>query len=305
MRTKLLVTGGAGFIGSHLVEALLAKGYAVRVVDNLISGRREWIMPDAEFIEGDIADPEIARQAINGVVGVFHLAAMSRINPSLECVDLCTRSNIIGTQNLLTAAQKQGVKKFVYSGSSTYYGNQPIPHREYETPADILNFYGASKRTSEVYCQLFDRLFNVPTIILRYFNVYGPRQAPTGMYAAVMGIFLDQNKKQKALTIHGNGLQRRDFVHVRDVVNANILAFESPLHEKIYNVGSGTNVSIKQLADMISPNQMHDKPRAGDTAATLADITRIRADLKWEPKISLTDGLEELKIRVSKGLENA
>ncbi len=304
MSKKLLVTGGAGFIGSHLTEALLAKGYSVRVIDNLIGGKREWVPSAAEFIEGDIADPATSGRAVDGVEGVFHMAAMSRVNAAIEFVDLCTQSNIVGTQNLLLAASKQGIRKFVYSGSSTFYGNQPIPHREYETPSEALNFYGLTKQVGEKYCFLFDQFYGVPSIILRYFNVYGPRQPHTGTYALVTGIFLSRAKNKETLIIHGDGSQRRDMVHVRDVVNANIMAFESPLRGKIFNVGSGKNISVKELADMISSDQTHTDRRAGDAVATLADISRIRKELGWEPKVSFADGLAEMKERTFKGLEN-
>ena len=228
--TLVLVTGGAGFIGSHLVEGLLAKGYRVRVLDSLIYGRREWVPPEAEFLKGDVADLATCREAMAGVAGVFHLAAMSRVIPSFDTIETCTRDNVLGTQNVLIAAREAGVRKIVYSGSSTFYGNQPAPHREYETPSEFLNIYGLTKQVGEQYCLLFDRHFGVPAVVLRYFNVYGPRQPQTGNYALVMGIFLRRWTDGNTLIIHGAGAQRRDFVHVRDVARANIMAFESERH---------------------------------------------------------------------------
>jgi UDP-glucose 4-epimerase len=305
MTKRVLVTGGAGFIGSHLTEALLKTGYLVRVVDNLVSGRREWVPAAAEFMQADIADAEICKKAVAGVDGIFHLAAMSRVTTALEGVNLCTQSNIVGTQNLLMAAQANKIRKFMYSGSSTYYGNQPVPHREYETPAELINFYGVTKHVGEQYCQLFDKLFDVPTIIFRYFNVYGPRQPQTGTYALVLGIFLKRWLNDEVLVIHGGGTQRRDFVHVRDVVNALIMGYESDVRGQILNVGSGTNISIKELADLISDKQEQGPVRAGDAKETLADIARIQKALGWNPSVSLKEGLEEMKRRMKDGLENA
>ncbi len=292
--TTVLVTGGAGFIGSHLCEGLLARGYTVRVLDSLVYGRREWVPPQAAFIQGDIRDPDTCRRAAAGMDGVFHCAAMSRSGPSQEQIDVCTQSNITGTQNMLLAARDAGAKRFIYSGSSTYYGNRPPPHRESDPP-DLLNIYGLTKRVGEQYCLLFDKDFDLPAVVLRYFNAYGPRQPQTGAYALVLGIFLRNLADNAVLEIHGDGRQRRDFVHVRDVVAANIAAYESKVRGETFNVGSGENLSVKELADMISPRQVHVAGRKGDSAATLADISKIKAMLGWSPQISFADGLKELK----------
>jgi nucleoside-diphosphate-sugar epimerase len=291
--TKVLVTGGAGFIGSHLCEGLIARGLEVRVLDNLSYGRREWVPAQTEFLEGDIRDPAACRRAAAGVHGVFHLAAMSRSGPSQEQIELCTASNIVGTQNMLLAARDARAKRFIYSGSSTYYGNRTPPHRESDPP-DLLNIYGVTKRVGEQYTLLFDQGFDLPSLVLRYFNVYGPRQPETGAYALVLGIFLKRRADGKVLEIHGDGRQRRDFVHVRDVVAANIAAYESSLRGEIFNVGSGTSLSVKELADLISPDQVHIEARKCDSLATLADISKIGAQLGWSPKITFEQGLKEL-----------
>ena len=291
---SVLVTGGAGFIGSHLCEALLARGYRVRVLDSLVYGRREWVPASCEFIAGDIRDLETCRRAAAGMDGVFHCAAMSRSGPSQDQIDVCTQSNIAGTQNMLLAARDAGAKRFVYSGSSTYYGNRTPPHRESDPP-DLLNIYGLTKRVGEQYCLLFDEGFDLPCVVLRYFNVYGPRQPETGAYALVLGIFLRRHADGKVLEIHGDGSQRRDFVHVCDVVAANIAAYESAVRGEVFNVGSGTSISVKELADRISPNQIFTEARKGDSEATLADIAKIQAALGWTPKITFEDGLKELK----------
>lgn len=301
--THVLVTGGAGFIGSHLVEALLKKGYQVRVLDNLIYGKCEWIPAGAEFMQGDICDLETCHKSMKGIVGVFHCAAMSRAGPSLDNIDLCTQANIVGTQNILIAAREAGVKKIVYSGSSTYYGSQPPPHREYETPSQFLNFYALTKHVGEKYCLMFDEAFNLPCVVLRYFNVYGPRQPQEGVYALVLGIFLRRWADGKPLQIHGDGQQRRDFVHVRDIVSANIAALESSVRHETLNVGSGVNFPIKELANMISAEQVHEGRRAGDAEVTLADISRIQSMLGWKPGVTFQEGVSEMMDRVKNGLE--
>jgi UDP-glucose 4-epimerase len=290
---KILVTGGAGFIGSHLCEGLLAHGYAVRVLDSLVYGQREWVPAPCEFIEGDIRDMDACTRSAAGMDAVLHCAAMSRSGPSQAQIEVCTGANITGTQNMLLAARDAGVKRFIYSGSSTYYGNRPPPHRE-DDPADILNIYGLTKRVGEQYTLLFDQDFNLPALVLRYFNVYGPRQPQTGAYALVLGIFLRRAAEGKVLEIHGDGSQRRDFVHVRDVVAANIAALESAARGMVINVGSGTSLSVKELADMISPDQIHTEGRKGDSLATLADISKIKDALGWTPKTSFAEGLKEL-----------
>jgi UDP-glucose 4-epimerase len=290
---RVLVTGGAGFIGSHLCEGLLARGYAVRVLDSLIDGQREWVPRACEFLEGDIRDPAACHRAAKDMEAVLHCAAMSRSGPSQEAIEICTGSNIVGTQNMLLAARDAGVRRFIYSGSSTYYGNRAPPHRESDPP-DLLNIYGLTKRVGEQYTLMFDEQFDLPALVLRYFNVYGPRQPETGAYALVLGIFLKRKVDGKPLEIHGDGRQRRDFVHVRDVVAANIAALESEARGEIFNVGSGTSLSVQELADMISPDQIHTDARRNDSQATLADISKIQAALGWSPKISFAEGLKDL-----------
>lgn len=289
----LLVTGGAGFIGSHLTEALIKESKRVRVLDNLSLGRREWVPGGAEFIEGDIRDADTCRRACADCEAVFHLAAMSRSAASLDNIEVCTSTNIVGTENVLIAAKSAGVARIIYSGSSTYYGNQPAPHHE-DLPGDFLNFYGLSKYVGEEYCLMFDRLYGLPCVVLRYFNVYGPRQPEEGVYALVLGIFLRRAAQGQTLVIHGEGRQARDFVHVRDVAAANIAAYRSPVHGVRLNVGSGTTISVKELADMISSRQEYGPRRVADADVTLADLSRIRRLLEWEPRVSFQEGLEEL-----------
>jgi nucleoside-diphosphate-sugar epimerase len=303
-QSVVLVTGGAGFIGSHLVEALVGRGKRVRVLDNLSYGRREWVHDAAELVVGDIRDAETCRHVCADCEAVFHMAAMSRSAASLDNIETCTSANVTGTQNVLIAAKDAGVRKVIYSGSSTYYGNRPAPHTE-DLPGDFLNFYGLSKYVGEEYCLLFDRLYGLPCVVLRYFNVYGPRQPEEGIYALVLGIFLRRAKEGKPLVIHGTGDQRRDFIHVRDVAAANLAAFESPAHGVRLNVGSGTSISVKELADMISDRQEFEPRRRGDAEVTLADIHRAGELMGWSPKISFREGIEELSRLISLGLRGA
>ena len=292
-RETLLVTGGAGFIGSHLVERLCESGYGVRVLDNLSQGRADWVHPAADLITGDITDLALCRSACEGVSGVFHLAAMSKVAPSIERFEFCTEQNIIGTQNVLLAARDARVGKLVYSGSSTYYGNGAAPQVETALP-NCLNPYAVSKYVGEQFCELFTRLYRLPTVTLRYFNVYGARQPSEGAYALVLGIFLERWRRGEALCIHGDGSQRRDFIHVSDVVEANLAAYRSDVQAVAMNVGSGTNFSVREIADMISPRQVQVDRRAGDAEVTLAEISRIRELLGWTPRVAFADGLRSL-----------
>jgi len=293
MTQSVLVTGGAGFIGSCLTEMLTHRGVSVKVLDNLSLGRREWVPAAAEFIEGDIRDLDVCRRAVSGCTAVFHMAAMSRSAASLTNIEECTSSNVLGTQNVLGAAREAGVKKVIYSGSSTYYGNQPAPHHE-KLAGDFLNFYGLTKYVGEEYCLMFDRLYGLPCVVLRYFNVYGPRQPEEGVYALVLGVFLRRAAEGKPLVIHGTGSQRRDFIHVRDIAAANIAAWESNVHGMRLNVGSGTNISVKELADMISDRQEMAPRRAADAEVTLADLSNTLAHLNWRPSVSFEEGLREM-----------
>ncbi len=293
MSDVMLVTGGAGFIGSHIAERLVADGHKVRVLDNLTQGRREWVPAKAEFIEGDITDAALCKRICLDAVGVFHTAAMSKVGPSIDKIEFCTEQNVNGTQNMLIAARDAKVKRFVYCASSTYYGNRAAPQQEDMLP-DCLNPYALSKYVGEQYCEMFSKLYKLPTLCLRYFNVYGPRQPSEGAYALVLGVFLRQSRKGEPLTIHGAGDQRRDFVHVRDVVEANLAAFRSSAEGVSLNVGSGVNYSVKEIADMISKNQVHGPRRAGDAEITLADLTRIKKVLAWEAKVPFANGVREL-----------
>ena len=293
MKEIVVVTGGAGFIGSHLSERLITLGYRVRIIDNLSQGNREWVPEEAEFFEGDILEENILKKRFNGASGVFHIAAMSKVAPSMDKPEFCTEQNVLGTQNVLIAAKNAKVKKVVYSASSTYYGNREAPQYEDMLP-NPLNPYALSKYVGEQYCELWTRLYGLSTISLRYFNVYGPRQPGEGAYALVLGIFLRQYKEGLPLTIHGDGFQRRDFIHIRDVVEATIAAYNSEASGTVLNVGSGTNISVKELANLISKNQVYGARRLGDADVTLADISKIKRLLGWEPSITIEEGIKAM-----------
>lgn len=290
---NFLVTGGAGFIGSHLANRLYKLGHKVRVLDNLSFGDRAKLDPNIEFIEGDIIEAEMCIRACREVDGIFHLAAFSRSGPSFDKSDLCNASNVTGTLNLLNAALSEKVKKIVYSGSSTFYGDQTGLQHE-GMRGDFLNFYGLTKHVGELYTLQYFRNFGLEANILRYFNVYGPGQPGEGAYALVLGIFLKRFKEGKNLEIHGTGEQRRDFIHVYDVVEANIRAMNSSVAGEIFNIGSGTNYSINDLADLFPVERYYTERREGDAEETLADIGKAKALLGWKPEISLQDGIKQL-----------
>ena len=294
----ILVTGGAGFIGSHQVAQLLVDGYRVRVLDNLATGSEENLQGmDVELIVGDIGDTELCERAVRGCDAVIHLAAMSKVGPSMDVPELCVRSNVIGTMNVALAALRNEVRAFVYAASSTYYGMNPAPNHP-EQPPDCLNPYAVSKYQGELLVENFARVYGLPAMSLRYFNVYGPRQPDDGPYALVLGIFLRRRLQSLPLIIHGDGLQRRDFVHVNDVVRANDLAMRALWSEshtyRVLNVGSGRNISIIELAQLISDQHVHENRRAGDAQVTLADITQTTDVLGWRPEVDFADGVNEL-----------
>lgn len=294
---RVLITGGAGFIGSHVAELLLANSHQVTIIDDLSQGKLENVPKKAHFIEADILEYDLVRDLVKDQDWVCHLAAMSRVFPSLEAGARGTihsaDQNIIGTLNVLAACVEAKIKKFIYSASSTYYGNLPVPHRE-DAPVGCQTPYAISKFAGELYALQFDRMYGLPVLCLRYFQVYGPREPISGAYAMVRGIFLEQARQGQPLTIHGDGSQRRDFVHVNDVAKANLKALETDVHGEIVNVGTGRSVSIKELAGMISPWQVRLPSRAHDMQETLADVSKCYRTFGWAPQLKLEDHIHEL-----------
>src|SRR5579885_3026708 len=291
----VLVTGGGGFIGSHLVRALLERGLKVRVIDNFATGKRENVNSGAEVIEADIRDLDAIRPAFKGIDCVYHVAALPRVPLSIEKPVETHMVNVVGTLNVLIAARDAGVRRVVYSGSSSAYGDQPrLPLREDMTP-NPLNPYALQKLTGEYYTRLFHRLFGMQTLTLRYFNVFGPRMAHEGAYVTVISVFLRQRREGKPLTIHGDGEQSRDFTHVRDVVWANVLAMDCQTADgRAINVGNGHNITINRVAELIGGPTVNLPPRPGDARHTLADHTEAQRTLGWEPEVKFEDGLAEL-----------
>jgi UDP-glucose 4-epimerase len=289
---RALVTGGAGFIGSHLVPYLMKQGCDVSVLDNLSEGQRDWIPSSSNFIEGDITNPDVCRAACHNQDYVFHLAAMSRVGSSLDRLEYCTQQNVMGTLYMLQASKEAGVKKFLYPGSSSYYGNQAPPHHEGLLP-ECLNPYALTKYVGELYCKLFNDVYDLPTLTLRLFNVYGARQPKTGDDALVVGAFFHRRKSGDSLTIHGDGSNERDFIYVKDVAAAFWSAAQSDLRGEVLNVGSGKTTSILDLAKMVDENIKFGPPRPGDAKATLADIKKLTGLLGMIPNTPLQEGLKE------------
>ena len=293
---KSLVTGGAGFIGSNLVDKLVKLGHKVVVIDNEYSDVHEqfYYNDKAEYHNLDIRD-QATRNLYDDVDYVFHLAAEARIQPAVLNPIEAVSINSVGTCTVLQFAREAKVKRVIYSSTSSGYGLNPAPNVEAQ-PDDCLNPYSVSKVNGEKLCSMYTNLFGVKTIILRYFNVYGNRHPLKGQYAPVIGIFLRQLRDEEPLTIVGDGEQRRDFTNVLDVVDANILAATKQLDDdafgQVYNVGTGINHSINEIASMISDNTEYIPPRLGEARITLAHNSRIKGTLGWEPKIKLEDWIE-------------
>lgn len=295
---KVVVTGGAGFIGSHLADALVLRGDQVHVVDNFSTGKRERLNPAAMLHEVDIRDAAALGPLFAGAEGVFHTAALARVQPSIRDPRTSHDVNINGTLNVLLAARDAGVKRMVYSASSSAYGNQErLPLEEDMVPRP-MSPYALQKLVGEYYCRLFSALYGLKTISLRYFNVYGPRQttAADGPYATVVGIFLEQKQSGRPLTVVPDGTQRRDFTHVRDIVAANLLAMESDRvgQGEIVNIGTGQNYSVREAADLIGGPTVFAAPRV-EPRETRADIARAAELLEWRPTVRFEDGIAELK----------
>lgn len=289
---KVLVTGVAGFIGSNLADRLLAEGYDVIGIDNLSTGKKENIPDGVQFIEGDIREGH--EKTMEGVDTVFHLAALPRIQPSITNPITSNQVNVDGTLRVLFSAYKAGVKRVVYSASSSVYGDNKLPLKESMTPKPKTP-YSLQKLIGEQYCELFSsELYNLDTVCLRYFNVYGERQADEGAYATVIGIFLKQRANGYPLTIVGTGKRTRDFTYVGDVVDANIKAMnhKGKLKGAVMNIGTGERHSVKQIADWISKNQTYIPDRPGEIKDTLADNKKATTILKWKPTKKLEEWIK-------------
>lgn len=293
---KCLVTGGAGFIGSNLVDALIKRGDKVVIIDNLSTGKKENINPQAEFHHLDLKDIEKIKPLFLGVDYVFHLAAFPRVQPSIQDPIFSNEMNLTNTLNILVAARDAKIKKVIYSASSSAYGDQEKMPLKEDMPARPLSPYGLQKYVGELYCRLFSEIYDLPTVSLRYFNVYGKRQALEGAYCLVMGIFVAQRLRNEPMTIVGDGANRRDYTNVDDIVAGNILAMESNKVGKgeIINLGRGHNFSINELAQMIGGPTVNLPPRI-EPKESLADNTLAKELLGWVPQVDLPEWLEEYK----------
>lgn len=295
-----LVTGGAGFIGSHLSEGLLAKGHQVRVLDNFSTGSRDnlaAIRHQIDLVEGDIRDFETIRRAATGMDVIFHEAAMASVFESMQNPARNHDINVNGTLYALEAARQAKVPRFVFASSAAVYGPAPeIPIMEI-MPVNPVSPYGMSKLMGEQYCQMYTQLYGLQSMCLRYFNVYGPRQNPKSPYSGVISIFTDTVLAGGTPVIYGDGLQSRDFIHVSDIVAANLLAMTTPHQSGIFNVANGQRHSLLDVLDVLQkhtgkPVTFEYRPeRRGDVRDSCADISRICNELGFQPQMSFTKGL--------------
>jgi nucleoside-diphosphate-sugar epimerase len=304
---RVLVTGGAGFVGSHLVEGLVGSGYRVRVLDDLATGSRanlDHLAGDIELREESILDPEALRRAMDGIEVVFHEAAIPSVPRSVRNPAMSNEVNVTGTLNVLIAARDAGVRRLIYAGSSSAYGatsavaESPDGRRVETMPTLPMSPYAVAKLAGEHYCQVFAQIYGLETVCLRYFNVFGPRQDPKSEYAAVIPRFITALMDGRPLTIFGDGTQSRDFTYVANVVAANLLAMSAPsVSGETFNIGCGRQTSLNELARQLgeiagAPPRIDYMPaRSGDVPCSLADISKARSLLGYEPAVSLATGL--------------
>jgi nucleoside-diphosphate-sugar epimerase len=298
--SSYLVTGGAGFIGSHLAEELVCRGHRVRVVDSLITGKRRNLdhIKDVEFIEGDLADSTVARRAVDGVEYVLHQAAIPSVPRSVNDPLTSNQANVTASLNMLVAARDAGVKRLVYAGSSSVYGDTPtLPKRE-DMPTRPLSPYALQKLMAEQYGQMFTSLYGFETVTTRYFNVFGPRQDPWSPYSGVISLFSTALLDGRQPVIYGDGEQTRDFTYVANVVDGVLRACEAPKASgEIVNVAMGRRISLNELLRMMNKicgttaEPIYKEPRAGDVRDSQADISKARALLGYEPIVSFEEGL--------------
>jgi nucleoside-diphosphate-sugar epimerase len=297
---RYLVTGGAGFIGSHLAEELTRRGAAVRVVDNLITGKRRNLdhVKGVELVEGDLADLTVAERAVEGCTFVLHQAAIPSVPRSVKDPITSNRANIDATLNVLVAARDAGVRRVVYAGSSSAYGNTPTLPKHEGMPTGPLSPYALQKLVGEQYMQLFTRLYGLETVTIRYFNVFGPRQDPSSPYSGVISVFISALVDGRRPTIYGDGEQTRDFTYVANVVDGVLRACEAPLASgEVINVATGGRISLNALFQAVrgitgsSIEPIYAAERPGDVRDSQADITKARELLGYTPGVMLEDGL--------------
>ena len=298
--SSYLVTGGAGFIGSHLSEELIRRGHRVRVVDSLITGKRQNLdhLAGVEFVQGDLADATVAARVVEGIDYVLHQAAIPSVPRSVKDPVTSNRANIDASLNILVAARDAGARRLVYAGSSSAYGDTPtLPKRE-DMPTNPLSPYALQKLVAEQYCQMFTRLYGFETVTIRYFNVFGPRQDPGSPYSGVISLFATALLEGRQPTIYGDGEQTRDFTYVANVVDGVLRACEAPKASgEVINVATGGRISLNELLATMGRivgakvTAKYEAPRAGDVRDSQADITKANALLGYVPLVGLEDGL--------------
>ncbi len=311
---RVLVTGGAGFIGSHLVDALLRRGSQVRVVDDFSSGREEnlaGVIDRIELLRGDFADPAVAARAVEGVEVVFHQGAVPSVPRSVAEPVRTNRANIDGTLGMLESGRQAGVRRLVYAASSSAYGDTEVLPKVETMPANPRSPYALQKFAGETYARLYFELYGLETVALRYFNVFGPRQDPASTYAAVIPRFITACLRGESPRIHGDGEQTRDFTYVEDAVRANLAAADAKgAPGRVFNVAGGRQTSLNSLLDAIQRivgsqvRALHEPSRAGDVRHSLADLTQARELLGYEPVISLDEGLRRTVESLKEGLRS-
>ena len=297
-----LVTGAAGFIGSHLVDHLLAEGHRVTAIDNLANGRLDNLMPLSRegltFHQLDAADVDAISPLFSGVDWVFHLAALADIVPSIEQPLRYVQANVSATAAVLDASRRAGVKRFLYTASSSCYGLPDTFPTPEHAPCKPAYPYALTKMLGEEMALHFGQVYGLPVVSLRLFNVYGPRHRTSGTYGAVFGVFLAQKLAGKPFTVVGDGEQKRDFTYVSDVVSAFIAAAHSDVQNEIFNVGSGDCYSVNQLCDLLGGPRVHIPKRPGEPDMTFADIRKIQRSLNWRPRVTFADGVKKLMAHI-------
>ncbi len=297
---RCLVTGGCGFIGSHIVDALVGEGHKVVALDDLSAGARDQLNPNAELVEASVADGEAVRAAMEGATWVFHLAALPRVQQSVDDPVGTHAVNVNGTLNVLQAAREHGVEQVVISSSSSVYGEQDTHLMTEDLAPNPMSPYGLHKLIGEQYADLFASLFGMRIVSLRYFNVYGPRQSAEGAYALVIPLFLRLRDEGKPLTVYGDGDQTRDYVHVEDVARANLHAASSELpagRAVALNVGSGEETSVNEIAELVGGEVEHIFPNprgAFEEQRKCSDNSRAKSVISWEPRIRLAEGIKSV-----------